>query len=112
MNGEISDLKQLGGAFNFPITDDIKGVAAMYYDLERSRNIDQKLALKYESCCYSIGFQIERFNKPDNYTLTAKNETKYGVFFELKGLTDSNMNASFSPETKLIPYNNAVNLNK
>ncbi len=112
MNGEISDLKQLGGAFNFPITEDIKGVAAMYYDLERSRNIDQKLALKYESCCYSIGFQIERFNKPDNYTLTAKNETKYGVFFELKGLTDSNMNASFSPETKLIPYNNAVNLNK
>lgn len=112
MNGEIRDLKQLGGTLNFPITEDIKAVGAMYYDLESSHNIDQKLALKYESCCYSVGFQIERYNKPDNYTLTAKEETKYGIFFELKGLTDSGMSTSFSPETKLIPFNNAVNLNK
>ena len=84
----------------------------MYYDVERSKNIDQKLALKYESCCYSVGIQLERYRKPDNFTMSAEQETKYGFFFELKGLTESGMTTSFSQETKLIPYNDAVNLNR
>ena len=107
-----SDLKQLGGTINFPITENVKGIAAMYYDVERSKNIDQKLALKYESCCYSVGIQLERYRKPDNFTMSAEQETKYGFFFELKGLTESGMTTSFSQETKLIPYNDAVNLNR
>lgn len=112
LNKKVIDLKQLGGMFMFPITDDVKMIAGMYYDLEQSRNIDQKVALKYESCCYSIGFQIERYNKPDNYTMTAEEETKYGIFFELKGLTSVGINSQFTPATKLLPYNDTVNLNK
>lgn len=108
----IVDLKQLGGMFTVPITDDVKMIAGMYYDLEQKRNIDQKVALKYESCCYNVGFQIERYNKPDNYTMTAKEETKYGIFFELKGLTSVGINSEFTPATKLLPYNDTVNLNK
>ncbi len=112
VNADIIDLKQLGGTVSFPITADVKGIAAMYYDLEQHHNIDQKLALKYESCCYSVGFKVERYKKPDNYTLTAKSETKVGVFFELKGLTEPAENNTFNPETKLIPYNETINLNR
>lgn len=109
---EIIDVKQLGGSLMFPITNDIKVVGAMYYDLEQNQNIDRKLAMKYESCCYTVGFQIERYNKPDNATLTAEEETRYGIFFELKGLAGAGLNTDFGPGTYLMPYNDMVNLSK
>lgn len=112
MKREIIDLKQLGGFLKVPLGRDWNVIGAMYYDLEQKKNIDQKIAIKYDSCCYSVGFQVERYNKPDNYTLTADEETKYGIFFELKGLANVGINSSYSPETKLLPYNDTVNLSK
>jgi LPS-assembly protein len=84
----------------------------MYYDLYQKKNIDSKLAVKYDSCCYSLGVQAERYNKPNNYTMTSRNETKFGVFFELKGLANVGADTSFTAETKLLPYNDTVNLSK
>lgn len=112
LRNEIIDLKQLGGTLEFPINEDIKAITAMYYDIEQSRNIDQKLAVRYESCCYNIGVQVERYNKPDNITLKAKEETTFGVFFEFKGLTSVGIASDFSKSTHLIPVSNTVNLSK
>ncbi|MGN1394685.1 MAG: LPS-assembly protein LptD [Succinivibrionaceae bacterium] len=112
LKNEIIDVKQLGGSLVLPLTDDFKVVGAMYYDLEQSQNIDQKLAIKYESCCYTFGAQIERYQKPDNITLTAEDEKKYGIFLELKGLGGTGINTTFDESTKLIPYNDLVNLSK
>ena len=111
-NQRIIDLRQLGILAQIPITDDFTVIGAMYRDLEQQHDIDKKLALKYESCCYSIGFQIERYNKPDNYTLKATNETTLGIFFELKGLANLGVDTDFSLGTSQLPYNNTVNLNK
>lgn len=111
-NNEIIDLKQLGILMKLPVTPDLTLIAGGYRDLEQGLDIDKKLALKYESCCYSVGFQIERYNKPNNYTMTSDNETTLGVFFELKGLANVGVNSEFSPSTKLIPYTDTVNLNK
>ena len=44
--------------------------------------------------------------------MTADNETKFGVFFELKGLANVGADTSFTTETKLLPYNDTVNLSK
>lgn len=112
INNEIIDLKQLGILMQLPVTPDIAVIIGGYRDLEQGLDIDKKLAIKYESCCYSIGFQIENYNKPDNYTMTAESETKLGIFFELKGLANVGINSEFSPSTKLLPHTNTVNLNK
>ncbi len=109
---ETIDLKQLGGAIQMPITDKIKAIAVMYYDLKQKRNIDQKLALKYESCCYNFEIEVERYNKPDNITLTAKEETKVGFAFEFKGLSNLSTKSNFNQSTHLLPINNTVNLSE
>lgn len=109
---KIIDLKQLGGSFAFPLGEDVKAIAAMYYDLEQSRNIDQKVAIKYESCCYNIGFQVERYNKPNNVTMKSREETTYGIFFEFKGLTSVGIASDFSKSTHLLPVTNTVNLSE
>ena len=112
MKNEIIDLRQLGGSVQVPLGRDWHAIGVMYYDLYQKKNIDSKLAIKYDSCCYSLGVQAERYNKPNNYTLTSRNETKFGVFFELKGLANVGADTSFTTETKLLPYNDTVNLSK
>ena len=112
MKNEIIDLRQLGGSAQIPLGRDWHAIGVMYYDLYQKKNIDSKLAVKYDSCCYSLGVQAERYNKPNNYTLMSRNETKFGVFFELKGLANVGADTSFTTETKLLPYNDTVNLSK
>jgi len=112
MKNDVIDLRQLGGSLQVPLSRDWHAIGVMYYDLFQKKNIDQKLAVKYDSCCYSLGVQVERYNRPDNYTMTADNETKFGVFFELKGLANVGADTSFTTETKLLPYNDTVNLSK
>lgn len=109
---EIVDVKQLSGSAILPITRDLKAIAVMHYDLEQKKNIDQKIALKYESCCYAIGFYAERYNKPDNYTLTSEDKHKFGIFFELKGVAGVAVAEDFNRNTKLLPYSNSVNLSR
>ncbi len=111
LSREIVDVKQLGLLTKIPVTNDLTLIGVAYRDLEQKHDIDKKLALKYESCCYSIGFQVERYYKPDNVTLTAEQETTFGVFFELKGLANVGGSSDFSTSTKLLPHNNTVNLN-
>ena len=109
------DLKQIGLQLVYPITPDFKIIGAMYRDLEQEENIDRKIALRYEDCCYALTFMYEDYNTPDWSDLTREHEKRFGVQIELKGLATINVSGDDNPastDTYLIDPFNPTNLNR
>lgn len=113
LEDKVIDLTQIGLVFALPLGTDFKLIGAAYRDLEQSNNIDQKIALKYEDCCYSISLVYERYNLTDWDNLTRKSENIVGIEFEFKGVGKVNMSGAkdaSSTDTKMIDYFNPTNL--
>ena len=111
----IVDLSQMSLQGIVPLGPNMKFIAATYYDLEQSNNIDSKFALRYEDCCYSITGMYENYTKTDWTHLGRKRDKVIGVQFELKGLGAFNVSGDNDPtntNTHLIPYFNPTNLNR
>ena len=108
---EQTNLSQLGGLTTIPINKKWQAIAAYYYDLQQKNNIDRLIGLQYDSCCWSINLVLERANKPDNVTLTADEETRFGLQFQMKGLGSVGSGTNYSLDTQLLPYTRPFNLN-
>lgn len=115
IENQVVDLSQIGLLVSLPLNDEFKFIGASYRDLEQNRNIDSKIALKYEDCCYSVSFIYERYNKTDWEHLNRSSENIFGMEFEFKGVGAVKMSGTdnaTSPNTQLIDYFNPTNLNR
>ena len=108
---EQTDMSQLGGLTAIPINQKWQAIAAYYYDLQQSLNIDRLIGLRYDSCCWSLDLVLEQENKPDNVTLTASPETRVGLQFQMKGLGSVGSGTNYTLDTQLLPYTRPFNLN-
>lgn len=109
------DLSQIGIQFIAPLGSQLKLISAAYYDLEQHNNIDSKIALSYDDCCYRITFMFENYSKTDWKNLSGEHETVFGVQFELKGLGAFNISGADNPnstDTYLLPHYDPTNLNR
>ncbi|MBO8416803.1 MAG: LPS assembly protein LptD [Proteobacteria bacterium] len=108
------DLDQLGLQLELPLTQNLKFIGAFYRDLEQENDIDKKLALRYEECCWAVTFMIEDYNKTDWEDLSRDKERRIGIQFEFKGLGAVNVSGSKDPastDTALLDHFNPTNLN-
>lgn len=108
------DLDQLGLQIVWPLNKNFTLIAAGYRDLEQDRDIDKKLALRYEECCYAITFMIEDYTRTDWDDLSYDRERRIGLQFEFKGLGAVNISGADNPDstdTYLLDYFNPTNLN-
>lgn len=115
LDSRYVDLKQIGLQLVYPITPDFKIIGAMYRDLEQAENIDRKIALRYEDCCYALTFMYEDYNTPDWSDLTREHEKRFGIQIELKGFATINVSGDDNPastDTYLIDPFNPTNLNR
>ncbi|SPT69656.1 Organic solvent tolerance protein [Anaerobiospirillum thomasii] len=114
-NEKSVDLSQVGLQGRIPLGLNMNMVMASYYDLEQSNNIDFKVALSYEQCCYSATIMYEDYTQTNWDVLERKRDRVLGVQFELKGLGAFNISGDDDPkstDTHLIPYFNPTSLNR
>lgn len=115
INNNIKDLSQLGMQFKYPLSDNLSLIAASYRDLDSKKNIDSKVALRYDDCCYALTFMYENYSKADWENLRAVDDKIFGIQFELKGIGQFNVsgnNKASTTDTELIPYFNPISLNR
>ncbi len=106
-----TDISQLGALTTIPIDGKWNAIAAYYRDIKQKNNIDRLIGLQYDSCCWKVNLVVESENKPDNTTLTATQETRFGIEFEMKGLGSVGSGTNYSLNTQLLPYIRPFNLN-
>ncbi|MDO2948411.1 LPS assembly protein LptD [Aeromonas simiae] len=105
------DLNQVGLVMMAPIDRQWQAYGGYYRDVEQDINIDRKLGIKYDSCCWSINLSMEWHNKPDNVTMTPTSERTIGLQFEMKGLGSVGTGGrSVTLDTELLPYVRPFNL--
>lgn len=114
LEDDVVDLEQLGLQLELPLNDKFKLIGAFYHDFEQDNDIDKKLALRYEECCWAITFMIEDYNKTDWEDLDREEERRIGIQFEFKGLGAVNISGADEPnstDTVLLDHFNPTNLN-
>lgn len=84
-------VNQLGSKVNWSINSQWSSFASYYYDLEYSHSYESIVGLKYQSCCWALGFTYDKHMLPYYGELSdIKNdyETEHSVSitFELMGL--------------------------
>ncbi len=113
-NDNIVDLSQIGVQSKIPFYDKYNVSFAMYYDIEQRSNIDKKVSLSYEDCCYSVSFVYEDYTSTNWHDISRKSDKVFGVMFELKGVGSLNISGDANAkdtDTHLLPYFNPTNLN-
>lgn len=109
------DLKQIGGEIKLPISANWSAFGASYKDLRQKYNIDTKVGLKYEECCYSVTLLYEDYMKMDWAEMKHTKDKIIGLQFELKGLFAVNVRGIDDPNgtgTHYIPSLDLANLNR
>lgn len=91
---DIVDLSQLGLVTQIPLNDKLSFTLATYQDVKQDSNIDSKVALKYEECCWSLAFVYENYNSCDWDSLNKEKDHRVGVQFEFKGVGAVNITGS------------------
>lgn len=112
---DVIDLKQLGVVAEVPITDKFRLFAASYQDLDQNKNIDTRVALKYEECCWSLAFVYEKYNACDWDSLDETTDHIFGIQFEFKGVGAVNVTGNTDNnyrDTHLLNYFDPINLNQ
>ncbi|MFM5554789.1 LPS assembly protein LptD [Aeromonas veronii] len=105
------DLSQAGLVMMAPIADQWQMYGGYYRDIKQDVNIDRKIGVKYDSCCWSINMSLEWHNQPDNITLKPTSERVIGLQFEMKGLGSVGTGGrSVTLDTELLPYVRPFNL--
>lgn len=85
-NNEVTDLNQIGLLLTTPLNNQWHLYGGYYQELNQSVKSDRKVGLKYDSCCWSINFNLEWVNTPNNVNNTSTAERSFGIQFEMKGL--------------------------
>ncbi|MBQ8707793.1 MAG: LPS assembly protein LptD [Succinivibrionaceae bacterium] len=107
------DLKQMGGHLSLPVNDSTSLMMSAFYDLEQKRNIDRIVKLQYSNCCWKFNVFLEQVNEPDNISLKAREDTKFGLQFEMKGLGSlGGKDLEHNLNTRLLPYNRPFNISE
>ncbi|MGL5948275.1 MAG: LPS assembly protein LptD [Aeromonas sp.] len=108
------DLSQAGVLLLAPVAPQWQLYGAYYRDLAQSANIDRKIGVKYDSCCWSLNFGLEWHNQPEWFAdgqLRPTSEKIIGLQFEMKGLGSVGTGSrSVSLDTELLPYVRPFNL--
>ncbi|MGL4932508.1 MAG: LPS assembly protein LptD [Aeromonas sp.] len=106
-----TDLSQAGLVMMAPITAQWQVYGGYYRDIKQDINIDRKVGVKYDSCCWSINLSMEWHNQPDNITLKPTSEKSIGLQFEMKGLGSVGTGGRrVTLDTELLPYVRPFNL--
>lgn len=108
------DLKQIGAELSIPLGNEWRFTAAYYRDLRQKYNIDRKVGLRYESCCYSVNIGYEEYMKLDSAAVKIKQDRVFGVMFTFKGFMGLNIKGmkDTSTNTHFLPSVDEVNLNR
>ncbi|MEZ6929833.1 LPS assembly protein LptD [Aeromonas sp. S16(2024)] len=109
--GEVTDLNQIGLLLTTPLSDQWHLYGGYYQELDQNVKVDRKVGLKYDSCCWSINFNLEWVNTPDNVNLAPTSERSLGIQFEMKGLGSVGTGSKgTSLDTEALPYIRPFNL--
>lgn len=109
--GQVTDLNQIGLLLTTPLNDQWHLYGGYYQELNQGVKSDRKVGLKYDSCCWSINFNLEWVNTPDNVTLRPTSERSLGIQFEMKGLGSVGTGTKgTSLDTEALPYIRPFNL--
>ncbi|WP_374394119.1 LPS assembly protein LptD [Aeromonas media] len=109
--GEVTDLNQIGLLLTTPLNDQWHLYGGYYQELDQNVKVDRKVGLKYDSCCWSINFNLEWVNTPDNVNLAPTSERSLGIQFEMKGLGSVGTGSKgTSLDTEALPYIRPFNL--
>ncbi len=109
--GQVTDLNQIGLLLTTPLNDQWHLYGGYYQELNQSVKSDRKVGLKYDSCCWSINFNLEWVNTPDNVTMRPTSERSLGIQFEMKGLGSVGTGSKgTSLDTEALPYIRPFNL--
>ncbi|WP_323976962.1 LPS assembly protein LptD [Aeromonas hydrophila] len=110
-NNEVTDLNQIGLLLTTPLNDQWHLYGGYYQELNQSVKSDRKVGLKYDSCCWSINFNLEWVNTPNNVNNTSTAERSFGIQFEMKGLGSVGTGTKgTSLDTEALPYIRPFNL--
>ncbi|USV56902.1 LPS assembly protein LptD [Aeromonas encheleia] len=108
---EITDLNQIGMLLTTPLNAQWRLYGGYYYELDQGVKVDRKVGLKYDSCCWSINFNMEWVNDPDNVSYKPSSERSLGIQFEMKGLGSVGTGSKgTSLDTEALPYIRPFNL--
>ena len=108
---QVADINQVGMLLTTPLNDQWHLYGGYYHDLDQGVKVDRKVGLKYDSCCWSINFNLEWVNTPDNVTMRPTSERSLGIQFEMKGLGSVGTGSKgTSLDTEALPYIRPFNL--
>ncbi len=117
-NGQTRDVRQFGLELMLPFADRWQLTGAYYRDMEQFFNINRKIALSYDECCWSIAFIFEDYMKLKRHVATGYEMTKnrkVGVEFTLKGFLGigaRNIAGANTTATHFLPAFDPTNLNR
>lgn len=115
LNYQPIDLNQLGVIGQVPLGRKMRFAVATYQDLEQGENINTKVALRWEECCWSLALVYENYNQTNWDNFTRDEDHRIGIEFEFKGVGAVNITGSNDDDdadTHLIKYFNPTNLNQ
>lgn len=115
MENQQIDLNQLGLIAQVPLSRRMRLAVASYQDLEQGESINNKVALRWEECCWSLALVYENYNQTNWDNFTRENEHVMGIEFEFKGVGAVNITGSnddTDADTHLLKYFNPTNLNQ
>ena len=109
------DERQIGFDMSVPLSHDYKIFGAVYRDLEQKYNIDKKIGIKYEDCCFAISLLYESYMAMDWKNLVHNQDKFFGIQFEFKGLYTIKAKGISDPNgtgTHYLPSLDLTNLNQ
>ena len=112
--GLARDLRQVGFEGSIPLTNRLKLTGALYRDVEQEYNIDTKVGILYEECCWSVGFVYEKYLKMKSNPYRQTQKEVIGFQFTLKNFFGMQADGSTSPSstsTHFLPAVDPTNLN-
>ena len=87
----VRNLSQVGVTASLPMNPYWTLFGASYRDLEQNYNIDTKLGIRYDECCYSIALVYENYLKYDWTKRRHENDRIIGLNVEFKGFYSINI---------------------
>lgn len=113
LSGE--EINQIGFTASWPLAQNWRWVGRWYKDLERQRTIESYSGIQYDSCCWSLGFVVQRnlINRFDTTGSQSTNEfeSSFGIRFSFKGIGSESSNNRKMLEDGLFGYRQPYLLN-
>lgn len=110
---QAEDLSQAGLVLMAPIDNQWQVYGGYYRDVKQNIDVDRKVGVKYDSCCWSVNLSVEWNNNPywENSVLKTRSEKSIGLQFEMKGLGSVGSGGrTVSLDTDQLPYIRPFNL--